>query len=66
MDQYASLVFAYVDILGFWRADVVQGALAGTVPGVGFEVDQTFLTLTTAYILVPSLMIVVSSSRPPG
>jgi hypothetical protein len=37
-----------------------QGALAGTVPGAGFGVDQTFLTLTSVYILVPSLMVVVS------
>ena len=41
-------VFAYVDIFGFWRADVINGALAGKVPGAGFEIDQTFLTLTTA------------------
>ena len=25
-------VFAYVDIFGFWRAEVIQGALAGKVP----------------------------------
>jgi hypothetical protein len=53
-------VFAYVDIFGFWRADVLNGALAGKVPGPGFAVDQTFLTLASVYILVPSLMIVVS------
>jgi hypothetical protein len=28
-------VFAYVDIFGFWRADVIDGALAGEVPGPG-------------------------------
>ena len=28
-------VFAYVDILGFWRADVIKGALAGKAPGSG-------------------------------
>lgn len=53
-------VFAYVDIFGFWRADVLKGALAGKVPGAGFGVDQTFLTLASVYILVPSLMVVVS------
>ena len=57
-------VFAYVDIFAFWRADVIKGALAGTVPGVGFGIDQTFLTLTTVYILVPSLMVVVSLLAP--
>ena len=29
-------VFAYVDIFGFFRADVITGALAGTLPGPGF------------------------------
>jgi hypothetical protein len=53
-------VFAYVDIFGFWRADVIQGALDGEVPGVGFEINQAFLTLTTVYILIPSLMVVAS------
>jgi hypothetical protein len=57
-------VFAYVDIFGFWRADVIEGALAGEVPGTGFEIDQTFLALTTAYVLVPSLMVVVSILAP--
>jgi hypothetical protein len=57
-------VFAYVDIFGFWRADVLEGALAGEVPGVGFTISQTFLTLTTLYILVPSLMVVVSLLAP--
>ena len=57
-------VFAYVDIFGFWRADVIDGALAGEVPGVGFQIDQTFLTLTTLYVVVPSLMIVVSLAAP--
>lgn len=37
------LVFAYVDILGFWRADVIDGALDGTVPGGGVQVDESFL-----------------------
>jgi Family of unknown function (DUF6326) len=57
-------VFAYVDIFGFWRADVIEGALAGEVPGVGFEIGQTFLILTTLYVLVPSLMVVVSLVAP--
>lgn len=53
-------VFAYVDIFGFWRADVINGALAGKVPGPGFEISQRFLVLTTIYVLIPSLMVVVS------
>lgn len=57
-------VFAYVDILGFWRADVINGALAGEIPGAGYRIDQTFLTLATIYVLVPSLMVVVSLLAP--
>jgi len=57
-------VFAYVDIFGFWRADVIQGALAGKVPGPGFEIGQAFLALTTIYVLIPSLMVVVSLLAP--
>jgi hypothetical protein len=57
-------VFAYVDIFGFWRADVIKGALAGKVPGAGLGIDQTFLSLTTIYILIPSLMVVVSLLAP--
>ena len=57
-------VFAYVDIFGFWRADVINGALTGKVPGPGFAIDQTYLVLTTIYILVPSLMVIVSLLAP--
>lgn len=57
-------VFAYVDIFGFWRADVIRGALTGEVPGVGFDIDQVFLVLCTLYILIPSLMVVVSLLAP--
>jgi hypothetical protein len=57
-------VFAYVDIFGFWRADVINGALGGKVPGPGFQIDQAFLALTTIYILIPSLMVIVSLLAP--
>jgi len=57
-------VFAYVDIFGFWRSDVIEGVFAGEVSGTGLVIDQTFLTLATAYVLVPSLMIVVSLLTP--
>ena len=58
------LLFAYVDIFGFWRADVIEGALAGEVPGVGFEIGQAFLALTTVYVLLPICMVVVSLFAP--
>ena len=57
-------VFAYVDIFGFFRADVINGALDKEVSGAGFEINQTFLALTTLYILVPSLMVGFSLVAP--
>jgi hypothetical protein len=57
-------VFAYVDIFGFWRADVINGALLKEVPDTGFEIDQPFLVVTTVYILIPSLMVIVSLLAP--
>jgi hypothetical protein len=57
-------VFAYVDIFGFWRDDVINGALDGRVPGAGLEINQTFLALTTVYILIPSLMVTFSLLAP--
>lgn len=48
-------VFAYVDIFGFFRADVRADIEAGVVGG--FAVNQTFLVATTLYIAIPSLMV---------
>ncbi len=53
-------VFAYVDIFGFFRADVVEGALDGTVGSTSLEVGQGFLVATLVYILLPSLMVALS------
>ena len=58
------MVFAYVDIFGFFRADMIQGALAGKLPVVGFAINQRFLLLTTIYIVIPSLMVVVALVAP--
>jgi hypothetical protein len=57
-------VFAYVDIFGFWRADVIKGVLAKKVPVSGFVIDQRFLVLTTIYILIPALMIAATMLMP--
>jgi hypothetical protein len=57
-------VFAYVDIFAFYRADVIKGVLAGRVSGTGFAIDQTFLLLTTLFIVVAALMVVVSLLAP--
>jgi len=48
-------VFAYVDIFAFFRKDILEGALAGKVGD--FDVNQTFLALTTVYILIPCLVL---------
>lgn len=53
-------VFAYVDIFGFFRADVLEAALDGRVANAPFAVGQVFLTGTLLYILPSTLMIVLS------
>jgi len=53
-------VFAYVDIFGFFRSDILKAALDGKVATTDFTVSQTFLTFTLVYVLVPALMVVLS------
>jgi hypothetical protein len=53
-------VFAYVDIFGFFRADILKAALDGKVATVDFTVNQVFLTFTLIYVLPPILMVVLS------
>jgi hypothetical protein len=48
-------VFAYVDIFGLFRPDFRADVEAGVVSG--FTVNQTFLLVTTIYIMIPSLMV---------
>ena len=54
------IVFAYVDIFGFLRADVLRAALDGKVAAMGIAVDQVFLVFTDVYILIPTLMVFLS------
>ena len=54
------IVFAYVDIFGFFRADILEAALDGKVATMGITVDQVFLVFTDVYILIPTLMVVLS------
>jgi len=51
------IVFAYVDIFGFLRADILRAALDGKMAATGITVDQMFLVFTTVYILIPTLMV---------
>ncbi len=53
-------VFAYVDIFGCFRANVLEAALDGTVGTTSFSVDQTFLPLTLIYIAIPAMMVFLS------
>jgi hypothetical protein len=53
-------VFAYVDIFAYLRGDVLRAALDGKVASLDVDVNQVFLTATLIYILVPSLMVVLS------
>jgi hypothetical protein len=54
---WASLlfVFAYVDLFSLYRPDFRADIEAGQISG--FTVDGTFLLLTTAYIVIPSVMV---------
>jgi hypothetical protein len=58
------IVFAYVDIFGFFRADILRAALDGKVAATGIAVDQVFLVFTTVYILIPTLMVLLSLALP--
>jgi len=49
------LVFAYVDLFSLYRPDFRADVEAGEVGG--FKVTQTFLLGTTAYVVIPSLMV---------
>lgn len=53
-------VFAYVDIFGLYRADVLDAALQGKMANTAFTVDQVFLTSTLIYILPSILMVVLT------
>lgn len=52
--------FAYVDILGFFRADILENALDGKVAGTSFKANQLFLAYSTVYVLIPILMVAAS------
>jgi hypothetical protein len=54
------IVFAYGDIFGLFRADVLRAALDGKMAATGITVDQMFLVFTDVYILIPTLMVVLS------
>ena len=48
-------VFAYVDLFSLYRPDFRADIEAGEI--AGFAINQTFLLGTTAYVVIPSLMV---------
>ncbi|MBW8172894.1 hypothetical protein K0651_07525 [Ornithinimicrobium sp. Arc0846-15] len=60
------MVFAYVDIFGFFRADIIEAARAGEVAGIGVVINQGFLVFSTVFVLIPIAMIVISLLASPG
>ncbi len=48
-------VFAYIDLFSLYRPDYRADIEAGEF--AGFTINQTFLLATTAYVLIPSLMV---------
>jgi Family of unknown function (DUF6326) len=57
-------IFAYVDLFSLYRSDVRADLDAGRL--FTFDVSQTFLFLTTLYIVLPSLMIYLTLVMPRG
>lgn len=57
-------VFAYVDLFSLYRPDFRADVEAGEVSG--FTVNQSFLLGTTAYVVIPSLMVFLSLILRPG
>jgi Family of unknown function (DUF6326) len=51
-------VFAYVDLFSLYRRDFRADLEAGEVSG--FTINQSFLLVTTVYVVVPSLMVFVA------
>src|SRR4030067_477241 len=54
---WASMLFffAYVDLFSFYRFDVRADIEAGEI--FGFTINQSFLLATTAYVVIPALMV---------
>ncbi|WP_238782967.1 DUF6326 family protein [Streptomyces monomycini] len=55
-------LYAYVDILAFFKPGVVDGILVGVV--WEFDISQTLLTVFLALMAIPILMVVLSMTLP--
>ncbi len=56
-------LYAYVDIIGFYKPGVLEGIQAGLI--FEFEVSAMLLTAFIAVLAVPALMVVLSVTLPP-
>ena len=57
-------VFIYVDHYSLFRADIRADIEAGEIGG--FTINQSFLVVVTAYIVIPALMVFLSLVLPPS
>ena len=57
-------VFVYVDLFSTYRPDFQADLKAGTVGG--FTVNRSFLLATTAYVVIPAVMVFLSLILRPG
>ena len=55
-------LYAYVDIIAFFRPGVIDDILAGTV--WEFDITQTFATTALTLMAIPILMVVLSMTLP--
>jgi hypothetical protein len=55
-------IFAYVDIFLFYKLGFIEDLMRGRV--ANFNIDESFLLLTTLYISIPSFMVFVSLVAP--
>ncbi|MEU7592595.1 DUF6326 family protein [Streptomyces sp. NPDC039022] len=55
-------LYAYVDVLAFFKPGVVDGILVGDI--WEFDISQTLLTAFLALVAIPILMVVLSMTLP--
>ncbi len=57
-------VFIYVDHYSLFRADIRADIEAGKISG--FTINQSYLLIVTAYVVIPALMVFLSLILRPG
>lgn len=58
------MCFAFVDIFGFYRADIARDVRAGELSQVGVTIDQGFLVFALSYVLPAIAMVPLSVMLP--